>query len=247
MDTGSTIQVWVSEGAPLVEVPDVIEQSQERAEQTLKDKGFEVKVEQEESQEDPGTVLRTDPTSGSKAEKNSEVTITVAKQMLSELPDQKGRTYDQAVQQLNAVGFNKINQEEVDSDLPKGTVVDMTPQGGTDQPKDVQITLKVSKGPQVTQIQIPADIATKQFKEVRDLLLGMGLTNVVQQGSDKEDATVITSNPAPGSMVDPNTPVTIITVGGTVGDQGGNPGGNPGGDQGGDQGGNDNGGGGFFD
>ncbi|MDV5146947.1 Stk1 family PASTA domain-containing Ser/Thr kinase [Streptomyces sp. SBC-4] len=249
MDTGSTIQVWVSEGAPLVEVPDVIEQSQERAEQTLKDKGFEVKVEQEESQEDPGSVLRTNPDAGTKAEKNSEVTITVAKQMQSTVPAVEGNPLAQAEQQLKNLGFTVVTQY-VDSDLPKDQVVKQSPEGNSSAAKNSEVTLQVSKGPQVTQIQIPADIATKQFKEVRDLLLGMGLTNVVQSGSDKVDATVITSNPAPGSMVDPNTPVTIITVGGTGGDQGGNPGGNPGGDQGGDQGdqgGNDNGGGGFFD
>ncbi|MFD3661653.1 Stk1 family PASTA domain-containing Ser/Thr kinase [Streptomyces sp. NPDC058659] len=251
MDTGSTIQVYVSEGAPLVEVPDVIEQSRERAEQTLKDKGFEVKVDQEESQEDPGTVLRTNPDAGTKAEKNSEVTITVAKQMLSELPDQKGRTYEQAVQQLNAVGFTKVTQEEVESDQPKGTVVDMTPQGGTDQPKDVQITLKVSKGPQVTQVQIPADIGGKQFKDVKAQLEALGLV-VVQQGSDKEDAMVLGSNPPAGSMINTGETVTVTSLGGTGGDQGGDQGGNQGGDQGGNQGGNEggndnNGGGGFFD
>ncbi|MFI6419332.1 Stk1 family PASTA domain-containing Ser/Thr kinase [Streptomyces sp. NPDC050842] len=242
MDTGSTIQVYVSEGAPLVEVPDVIEQSQERAEQTLKAKGFTVKVEQEESQDNPGSVLRTNPDAGTKAEKNSEVTITVAKQMLSELPDQKGRTYDQAVQQLSAVGFTNVARQDVDSDQPKDTVIDMTPQGGTDQPKDVQVTLKVSKGPQQTQVQIPADIGGKQFKDVKAQLEALQLV-VVQSGSDKEDAMVMTSTPAPGSMVNTGETVTVITVGGTGGDQGGNPGGNPGGDQGGDQGG----GGGFFD
>lgn len=165
------------------------------------------------------------------------MTITVAKQMLSELPDQKGRTYDQAVQQLSAVGFTNVARQDVDSDQPKDTVIDMTPQGGTDQPKDVQVTLKVSKGPQQTQVQIPADIGGKQFKDVKAQLEALQLV-VVQSGSDKEDAMVMTSTPAPGSMVNTGETVTVITVGGTGGDQGGNPGGNPGGDQG---------GGGFFD
>ncbi|MFE7587304.1 Stk1 family PASTA domain-containing Ser/Thr kinase [Streptomyces gardneri] len=236
MDTGSTVQLFISEGAPLEEVPDVVEQSQERAEQTLKDKGFKVKVEQQESDEDPGTVLSTNPQGGTKAEKNSEVTITVAKQMLSELPDQKGRSYDQAVQQLNAVGFTNVARQDVDSDQPKDTVVDMTPQGGTDQPKDTQVTLKVSKGPQQVQVQIPTDIATKQFKDVKAQLEALGLV-VTQSGSDKEDATVITSTPGPGSMVNVGDPVTVVTVGG-----GGNPGGNPGGGDAGNPGGGDNGG-----
>ncbi|MER5201600.1 Stk1 family PASTA domain-containing Ser/Thr kinase [Streptomyces sp. NPDC002825] len=223
METDGTIQVFVSEGSPLVEVPDVMEQSQERAEQTLKDKGFKVKVEQEESEEEPGTVLRQNPEGGTKAEQNSEITITVAKKQLSELPSVKGRTYDQAVQQLNSLGFTSVSKEDVDSTEPAGTVVDQTPQGPSNQPKDVQITLKVSKGPQQTQVQIPADIAGKKYKDVKAQLEGLGLV-VVQAGSDKEDAVVINSSPAAGQMANPGDTVTVFTMGG-----GDNNNGNPGG------------------
>ncbi|MFH8713982.1 Stk1 family PASTA domain-containing Ser/Thr kinase [Streptomyces zaomyceticus] len=231
MDTGATVQVYVSEGAPLTEVPDVVEQSQERAEESLKGKGFKVKVEQEESDENPGSVLRQNPQGGTKAEKNSEVTITIAKQKLSQLPDVKTRSYEQAVQQLNAVGFTNIGRQDVDSDQPAGTVVDQTPQGPSDQAKDVQITLKVSKGPQQTQVQIPADMGGKKFKDVKQQLEALGLV-VVQQGSDKEDATVLGSTPQPGSMVNTGDTVNVVTVGG-------------GGDNG--NGDNNGGGGGFFD
>ncbi|MFI1656415.1 Stk1 family PASTA domain-containing Ser/Thr kinase [Streptomyces sp. NPDC020472] len=224
MDVDGTIQVYVSEGAPLVEVPDVVEQSQERAEQSLKDKGFKVKVEQEESEQDPGTVLKQNPDGGTKAEQNSEITITVAKKQLSELPSFKGRTYDQAVQQLNAIGFTNVTQEPVDSNEPAGTVVDQTPQGPSNQPKDVQITLKVSKGPQQTQVQIPTGLTGKKFKEVRDTLQNLGLT-VVQVGSDKEDALVFGTNPPEGSMVDKTQPITVNTLGGGGDHNNGNPGG----------------------
>ncbi|MFF1507023.1 Stk1 family PASTA domain-containing Ser/Thr kinase [Streptomyces sp. NPDC058326] len=238
MDTGSTIQVYVSEGAPLVEVPDVKEKSQESAETVLKDKGFTVKVDQEESDEDPGTVLRQNPDGGTKAEQNSEITITVAKQKLSQLPDQKGRTYDQALQQLTQLGFTNVTKEEVDNDQPAGTVVDQTPAGPSDQPKDVQITLKVSKGPQQpAQVQLPTGLAGKPFKDVKAQLEAMNL-KVTQQGSDKEDALVMGTNPTEGSMVTPGQEISVYTVGG-----GGNGGGNGGGDNNGDS----NGGGGFFD
>ncbi|MGW4700151.1 Stk1 family PASTA domain-containing Ser/Thr kinase [Streptomyces sp. NPDC004285] len=231
MDSDGTVQVYVSEGAPLIEVPDVVEQSQERAEESLKAKGFKVKVAQEESEEDPGTVLRQNPDGGTKAEQNSEITITVAKKQLSELPSFKGRTYDQAVQQLNAIGFMNVSKEDVDSNEPAGTVVDQTPQGPSNQPKDVQVVLKVSKGPQQTQVQIPVDIAGKKFKDVKGQLEALGLT-VVQAGSDKEDATVINSNPGAGAMINTGETVTVFTMGGGGGD---NNNGNPGG------------GGGFFD
>ncbi|MFC8289691.1 Stk1 family PASTA domain-containing Ser/Thr kinase [Streptomyces sp. NPDC057242] len=239
MEPNSTIKVFLSEGAPLVDVPDVQEQSQERATKSLEDKGFKVKVEEEESDEDPGSVLRQNPGGGTKAEKNSEVTITIAKKKLSQLPNVKDRAYDQAVQQLNTVGFTNVVREDVDSDKPAGTVVDQTPQGDSNQPKDVQVTLKVSKGPQQTQVTIPDGLANRPFKDVKAQLESMGLT-VVQKGSDKEDALVVATNPGANTPVNTGSSVDVFTMGGGFPS-------NPGdGNNGGDQRGNDNGGGGLF-
>ncbi|MFI8254148.1 Stk1 family PASTA domain-containing Ser/Thr kinase [Streptomyces filamentosus] len=234
MDIGATIQVWVSEGAPLVEVPDVQEQSLERAKESLEGKGFKVKVEEEESEDDPGTVLRQDPQNGTKAEKNSEVTLTVAKQKLTLLPQVTGRDVNLSLQQLSALQFTNVKQEEVDNDQPKGTVVEQNPPGNTNQPLSVEITLKVSKGPQVPQITIPADIVGKPLKEVRDNLQGQGIT-VVVAGVDKDDAQVRQSLPAPGSQVKQGDTVTLITVDAGGGDNGGGQqptGGNDGGNNG---------------
>ncbi|MET9931874.1 MULTISPECIES: Stk1 family PASTA domain-containing Ser/Thr kinase [unclassified Streptomyces] len=213
LEPDDTIKVYVSEGAPLVEVPDVQEQSQERATKSLEDKGFKVKVEEEESDANPGSVLRQNPGGGTKAETNSEVTITIAKKKLSQLPNVKDRAYEQAVQQLNTVGFTNVVREDVDSDKPAGTVVDQTPQGDSNQPKDVRVTLKVSKGPQQTQVTIPDGLTNRPFKDVKAQLEGMGLT-VVQKGSDKEDALVLATNPAANTPVNTGTTVEVFTAGG---------------------------------
>ncbi|MEU9704746.1 PASTA domain-containing protein, partial [Streptomyces sp. NPDC047981] len=222
MTVGETISVVVSEGAPQIEVPDVVEKSQETAEKNLKDKGFKVVVEQEESDEDPGTVLRQDPAGGSKAEQNSPVKIVVAKQEKSQLPDVTGREVNQAIQQLNQLGFTNIAQQQEDSQQPAGTVTGMTPSGGTNQPKDVQITLKVSKGPQQTQTTIPAGLSGKTFDEVKAQLEALGLV-VQQQGSNSGDARVFGTNPPEGSPITTGQTVTVFTAGGN--NNGGNNGG----------------------
>ncbi|MFJ8131329.1 Stk1 family PASTA domain-containing Ser/Thr kinase [Streptomyces hydrogenans] len=227
MEVDGTIQVWVSEGAPLVEVPDVQEQSLQRAKETLEGKGFKVKVEEEESEEDPGTVLRQDPQNGTKAEKSSTVTLTVAKQKLTQLPPVTNRDVSLALQQLTGLGFTNVKQEEVDSDQPKGMVVEQTPAGPSNQPLTVEIVLKVSKGPAEAQIVIPADIVGKPLKEVRDNLQGQGVT-VVVVGVDKDDAQVRQSLPAPGTSVKQGDTVTLVTVDNNGGQQpnGGNNGDN---------------------
>ncbi|MFJ7064169.1 Stk1 family PASTA domain-containing Ser/Thr kinase [Streptomyces sp. NPDC101115] len=215
MDVGETISVVVSEGAPQVEVPDVTDKFQDKAEEQLKEKGFKVSIKYEESDQEAGRVLRQNPEGGSKAEKNSEVTITVAKKEQSQLPDVTGRNYDQAVQQLAQLGFTNVARQDVDSEQPLGTVIGQNPNGSTNQPKDVQITLKVSKGPQQpTQVQIPADVQGKKFSDVKAQLEALQL-NVVQQGSDKGNATVMGTNPPAGSMVNRGDTITVFSVGGS--------------------------------
>ncbi|MFJ5828067.1 Stk1 family PASTA domain-containing Ser/Thr kinase [Streptomyces sp. NPDC093089] len=218
MDVGGTVQVYVSEGAPLVEVPDVVEQSAERARESLESKGFKVKVEQQESDEDPGTVLSQNPQSNTKAEKNSEVTITVAKQNQVTVPPVVGNQLAQAEQQLKDLKFVVVT-EYIDSDQPKDQVLSQTPDGNGKAAEGSEVKLRVSKGPQQTQVQIPAGLTGKKFKEVRDQLQGLGLT-VIQQNSDKEDAIVLGTTPPEGSMVNTTDPVTVITVGGGDGRNG---------------------------
>ncbi|MFJ8667961.1 Stk1 family PASTA domain-containing Ser/Thr kinase [Streptomyces sp. NPDC093600] len=216
MNVNETISVVVSEGAPQIEVPDVTEKSQERAEEQLRAKGFRVKVEKEESEEEPGRVLRQNPTGGSKAEQNTEVTITVSKKKQTPLPDVTNKSYDAAVQQLSTLGFTNIARQDVDSDQPAGTVIGQTPGANTDQSKDVQITLKVSKGPQQQQTTLPTGLAGKKFEEVKQQLEALGLV-VAAQGSDKKNATVLGTNPPEGSPVTQGQTITVYTAGGEDG------------------------------
>ncbi|MFE8939739.1 Stk1 family PASTA domain-containing Ser/Thr kinase [Streptomyces sp. NPDC000963] len=242
VEPDDTIKVYVSEGAPLVEVPDVQEQSQERATKSLEDKGFKVKVEEEESDANPGSVLRQNPGGGTKAEKNTEVTITIAKKKLSTVPPVVGNQLAQAEQQLKALGF-VVTTEEVDSDKPKGEVLEQSPEGNASVAGGSEVKLKVSKGPQQVQVTIPDGLTNRPFKDVKAQLEGMGLT-VVQKGSDKEDALVLATNPGANTPVNTGTTVEVFTAGGGVPS---NPGDNNNGGDNGGNGGNNNAIGGWFD
>jgi len=78
---GSTVQINVSTGPEQAPVPDVIDQDEETAKQTLRDAGFRVRVNRVDT-EDPlqdGVVVEQDPVGGTEAELGSEVTIVVAR------------------------------------------------------------------------------------------------------------------------------------------------------------------------
>ncbi|MFF8275498.1 Stk1 family PASTA domain-containing Ser/Thr kinase [Streptomyces lateritius] len=220
MTVDETISVVMSEGAPQIEVPTVTEMSQASAEKLLKDKGFKVVVRSEESDEEPGTVLRQTPDGGSKAEQNSDVTITVAKKEKSQLPDVTGRNYDQAVQDLKLLGFENVARQDVDSEQPANTVIGMNPNGGTDQPKDVQITLKVSKGPQQTQQPVPS-LFGMTLDQARAQLAAAGYQLGTVDGSSDGNARIKEQDVQAGTVGQPNQAINVKTFGGGGGNDGG--------------------------
>ncbi len=89
VDAGSKVNVVTSTGK--VSIPDVVGQSQAQAMSTLTNAGFQVNViTQATSSKSAGTVLAQAPTAGSKAQKGSQVTITVAQPAISAPPRANG-------------------------------------------------------------------------------------------------------------------------------------------------------------
>ncbi|MFJ9636949.1 Stk1 family PASTA domain-containing Ser/Thr kinase [Streptomyces sp. NPDC101178] len=223
MDENGTVEVMVSSGAPKIEVPDVLEKSEDGARKALEDKGFTVNVTAVESDKAEGTVIKQKPDGGAQAEDGSEVTITVAKKETLDLPDMRTRTFAAAEQQLRDIGFSNISRADVDSEEPKDTVVEQTPQPGK-HAKDAQIVLKVSKGPpeppEPEKTQVP-QIQGMTLGEAKAKLQEAGLQVGNVQGSQEDNAIVAVVQPGAGETVDKNSAVNIFATPGGGGDQGG--------------------------
>ncbi|WP_217221921.1 Stk1 family PASTA domain-containing Ser/Thr kinase [Streptomyces anulatus] len=214
MDKDGTVTVVVSAGAPKIEIPNVLEKSEDGAREVLEGKGFTVNVTTEESEKTEGTVIEQDPKGGAKAEEGSEITIIVAVQTTDPMPDVRTRQYDAAVAQLNQLGFTNVSRADVDSEKPAGEVIEQTPAGPSKQAKDVQIVLKVSKGPaQPEQVQIPGDIGGKSYQDAKGQLEGLGFVVALAPNSvDKPNARVVTSSPAPTTQAPKGSTVTLVTI-----------------------------------
>ncbi|MEE1754392.1 Stk1 family PASTA domain-containing Ser/Thr kinase [Streptomyces sp. SP18CS02] len=226
MNEGETITVVVSEGAPKIEVPNVMEQSQETATKTLEDKGFDVKVKPKESDEEPGTVIGQDPEGGTQQEKGTEITITVAKKSQETVPPVVGSQFDAAKAQLETLGFT-VARADVDSDKPTGEVVEQNPSADSKADKNSTITLKVSKGPQQQQKAVP-EVRAQRVSQAKQTLAQNGFTNIqFAPGSSSDDNALVTGmDPQPGTQADPaTTQITLTTVGGNNGNNGGGDGG----------------------
>ncbi|MFI5630452.1 Stk1 family PASTA domain-containing Ser/Thr kinase [Streptomyces sp. NPDC051664] len=232
MRENETVTVVVSTGAPKVEVPDVTEKSEESARKNLEEKGFKVTVVASESSDaQPGTVLDQDPKGGTKAEPESEVKITVAREKTQNIPNVIGRSYDEAVTQLNGAGFQNVSQTPVDSQKPAGEVIDQTP-SPTDgkKPLDTPIVLKVSKGPaQPEQTTVP-NLQGRTLAEAKAMLAQAGLQLGQVNGPTDDNARIVISQPNTGETVAKNSAVNIQTMPGN-GNGNGNVFGGPSGSQ----------------
>ncbi|WP_433546653.1 Stk1 family PASTA domain-containing Ser/Thr kinase [Streptomyces sp. CA-294286] len=226
VEKNTEIQVVVSTGAPKEAVPDVMEQTENRARKRLTDAGFEVQVKQAESEKPAGTVIRQSPDGGEQAAKGSEVVITIAKTKQLEVPPLSGQTYEAAEKILKDLGFQNVaKREEESADKPPNTVIGQSPNGNTKATPDTAVILTVAKAkepeppPADEQVQIPADLLGKTYGEVKGTLEGMGLKVEPSPGSkDKDDARVIGVNPPGGATVPKGSTVQLTAFGGGGGD-----------------------------
>ncbi|ROQ81345.1 serine/threonine-protein kinase [Streptomyces sp. CEV 2-1] len=217
MKENDTLTVFVSTGAPKVTVPDVTEKSEDSARKLLEDQGFTVTVKSVESAEKTGTVLDQSPKGNAKAEKNSEVKLSVATEELLSVPPLDGRQYDEAVAQLTSLGFTNVGRSEQDSEKPANEVVGQNPAAYTKAGKDTSIILKVSKGPPEPTTKPVPEVRTTKVSEAKQILNDAGFTNIqfAEGSSDNDNARVTGIDPQPNTQADPaNTTVTLTTMGG---------------------------------
>ncbi|WP_019631606.1 Stk1 family PASTA domain-containing Ser/Thr kinase [Actinomadura atramentaria] len=125
VDKSTEVTLTVSRGPKPpeeVEVPSVRGQSSATAQQMLEAKGFEVEIKQEKSNSvQQGSVIRTDPTGGSKAKKGATVTMYVSSGAnLVTIPELTNRSQKTACTQLKSLGLKCDVQEAAP---PEGTNV----------------------------------------------------------------------------------------------------------------------------
>jgi len=127
---GSNVTLIVSSGPKQVPVPDVVGLTQQQAQQTLGNRGFDVQVsEQGSDTAQPGTVLRQDPAAGAKTDPGATVTIVVARAIPTVVvPDLTGQSQTEASDTLTAAGLApRVTMRDVTDPSQDGIVLDQRP------------------------------------------------------------------------------------------------------------------------
>lgn len=204
-----TVTLQLSKGSEKVEVPDVTGDSFDDAESQLKELGFEVDKQSKTSNEVEDTVLKQDPKGGTKRDKGSTITLTVAvaPQEVT-IKDVSNKTAAEATQILEADGLKVTTTEQESPDHTAGTVISTNPTAGTTVKAGETVTLVVAKPPSTNAIP---DLKNKTVGEVSGIAQEFGVQLQFAPGSSNNgNAVVQFQNPVPGTQMKPGDTLTIF-------------------------------------
>ncbi|OPX51276.1 Stk1 family PASTA domain-containing Ser/Thr kinase [Clostridium thermobutyricum] len=196
-----------------VQVPNIIGMNQDQAVLALKAAKLVPDVKEVKNSEPKGTVLNSNPSPGTSVKEGSTVTIDISKgEEEVTIPDLNGYTKDQATQELKSLGFNTIlYTSQFSSSVSSGQVIAVTPQSGTQALKTSEITLVISKGPQIQQTTVP-NVSGMSESEAKAALSNVNLAVNVETVSTTDPSLagkVISVSPGVGATVNQGTSVTI--------------------------------------
>src|SRR5437868_6705989 len=199
-------------GGPTAEVPNVVNKPFAEADQALKLSGFKVSRKDVEGKDPPDVVLSQKPTGGEKLQKKGTVTLRVSKATFT-MPALTGKQRTDAVNDLIAVGFqdpnNGIDNQEVDSDQPPGTVVGSNPAAGAQVPKAGQkVTLQIARQPSIAM----PNVVGQESQTAQQLLQQAGFQVSVQsEPSDSVPTGRVTrTDPGANAQVKRGASVTMF-------------------------------------
>lgn len=206
-----TVGVTISKGKERYAVPTLQGLKQDIAEQQLKENKLVLgEVKEEYSTEFPkGFTMRSEPAAGERVKRDSQVTIFISLGIEQiALSDYKGKSGEQALNELTDKGFDVKTKYVYSEDLPIGAVISQTPNAG-DADKGSTITLLVSKGSEYVFVpNIFSVNETKAVAALKDLDLKVNAKKV----GNKKTKVVTNISPKVGTKVKRGSTVTI-TVG----------------------------------
>jgi beta-lactam-binding protein with PASTA domain/tRNA A-37 threonylcarbamoyl transferase component Bud32 len=199
-------------GGPTAEVPNVINKPFAEADAALRFSGFKVDRKDVETKDPPDLVLSQKPGGGEKLKKKGTVQLRVSKATFT-MPTLAGKQRAEAVNDLIGVGLqdpnNGIENQEVDSDQPPGTVVGSNPAAGAQVPKVGQkVTLQIAREPEIAM----PNVVGQESQTAQQLLQQAGFQVSVQseQSDSVPSGRVTRTDPGANARVKRGSSVTMF-------------------------------------
>ncbi|HZC29792.1 MAG TPA: PASTA domain-containing protein, partial [Gaiellaceae bacterium] len=194
-------------------VPNVVGADQAAAISALQRDGFRTRsVSRTSSDRAKGTVIKTDPPGGERADKGSVVTVTVSGGPgTAQIPTVGGLSRSGARARLRRAGFTIEEDRATSESVPAGRAIRTRPNSGTTLEKGQTVTLVISSGK--PQVEVP-DVTGQSFDEATQELARRGFrVQRNDQPSDSEDpGTVLKQSPGAGQSIDQGSTVQLTVA-----------------------------------
>jgi eukaryotic-like serine/threonine-protein kinase len=202
-----SVELVVSRGPPPVVVPAVTGRAPADAQAALEAAGFAVVVKHQFDETVPADgVIGTDPADGADAPRDSTVQLLVSDGPAPvSVPDESGKSFDEASQALTALGFTVARADDFDPTVPSGKVIGTDPAAGQSAPRGSQVTIHVSKGPEM--VKVP-NVVGQTLDAATQQLQSLGFQ--VDTQSYLPGRVVRAQDPAAGTSVEKGKTVTLF-------------------------------------
>ena len=208
----TNVQLYVSKGIDMKDVPNVVGKGQDEASRTLADAGLALGAVTDAYSEEvpPGQVISQSVAAGTSLAHDSTVDVVLSKgREPRTVPTLTGKGASAAKSSIEALGLVASPTEAYSDTVPEGQVISQQTREGSTVYRGDSVSYTVSKGPEM--VTVP-DVVGLQRQEAHDKLEGAGFTvqeDLILGGFFN---TVRSSDPAGGSKVKKGSTVTISVV-----------------------------------
>ena len=208
----TNVQLYVSKGIDMKDVPNVVGKGQDEASRTLADAGLALGAVTDAYSEEvpPGQVISQSVAAGTSLAHDSTVDVVLSKgREPRTVPTLTGKGASAAKSSIEALGLVASPTEAYSDTVPEGQVISQQTREGSTVYRGDSVSYTVSKGPEM--VTVP-DVVGLQRQEAHDKLEGAGFTvqeDLILGGFFN---TVRSSDPAGGSKVKKGATVTISLV-----------------------------------
>jgi len=163
-------------------------------------------------------IMNQNPQAGRNVYDNTEIRLTVSMGVERLLvPDFAGMTYDRYSEECILLNIKPSKIEVYDDTIPEGYVINTYPLPRSDISEGDTVEIYVSQGVKPTTLTMP-NCQNMTYSEAKMKLEAMGITStsIVEVDSEKPAGTILSQDPAAGTVIDENDTIKFTVSNGTA-------------------------------
>ncbi|MDU3687281.1 MAG: Stk1 family PASTA domain-containing Ser/Thr kinase [Anaerococcus hydrogenalis] len=211
-----------SSNSNMIQVPTVLNLSEDEAVEILEDKNLKANISRyaQSNNYEPGKVMEQDPGPKTKVKKNSTINLVISEGREVKVPDLSGMTLDQAEEKLKELDL-ELGKTSTDfsESVKKDTIIDQEPRKNEKVQAGSEVDVTVSLGkeePEIKNVKVPRFVGNYE-EDAINIAVENKLTvgNITYKYSDKYEKDVVMSQSIPANtQVAENSTIDFVVSNG---------------------------------